>query len=142
MLPGARGAPTSGANACTVPCGVSSGAALGVTLPTSSTFKSLKPPALMRALIVRLATGLRGVQVPEYKPYVGSTRGRARGGSPLVNVVTTCAPVTTPPQLSTTLRASGVGHAVAAEKLLTRPVCTEARAEGAQAARGNGVTER
>ena len=61
------------------------------------------------------------------------------GGSPFENVVTILPSGTVLPHVSISLIASGVGHDVGAEKLLTSPVCVGTSVPPAQSGPACGV---
>src|ERR1035438_46122 len=107
-----------------VPLGASTGAVFGATCPGICTVAAAgNPGAEAGARIVTWEDVLRGVHVPEYKPFGASTTAKASGGSPFVKVATTCASPTGFPHVSTRVIDSGVAHEAGLDKLLTRPVC-------------------
>src|ERR1035438_8496674 len=132
MVPGANAPPTSGSKLCSVLLGVSSGTAFGTTAPAIWLVAAGKPGALAVTLIATCEEEFAGDQVPEYNPWPGLANGRARGGSPLVNVATTWPLVTTEPQSLASTISSGVGHPAGCEKLFTRPVCAGTSTVGVQ----------
>src|ERR1035438_2512694 len=132
MVPGANAPPTSGSKLCSVLLGVSSGTAFGTTAPAILLVAAGKPGALAVTLIATSDEVLAGDHVPEYTPWAGLAKGRARGGSPLENVATIWPLVTTEPQSFESKIWSGVGHPAGWEKLFTRPVCAGTSMVGVQ----------
>src|ERR1700723_2539724 len=98
MVPGARAPPISGSKLCSVLLGVRSGTAFGTTAPAIWLVVDGKPGALAVTLIATSDEVFAGDQVPEYRPWLGFTKGRARGGSPFENVATTWPLFTVEPQ--------------------------------------------
>src|SRR5437879_2392479 len=133
ILPGPRPAPTCGLKTSPAPLGVRIGAEFGATCPEILTVVAGYPEAVTDALIAIWLDARRGVHVPEYRPSAVPTAASGKGGSPFVNVATIWADPTVLPQLSKSLIASGVGHEVGAEKLLTKPVWVGTKVAFAQA---------